>query len=311
MDIRPLRYFVTVAELGSFSAAARHLNVAQTALSRHVAALESELTTQLFVRTPRGVSMTEPGERLLHYGLNILRQLELVPNVVHGPERQVMGRVSVGLPSSVSAIFSAPLLVRATRLLPGVRVHLTESLSGYLEEWVQCNRLDVAILFNAVPSPNVLLSNMLVEDLCLLGPIDAFPKRASSVEFHQLQRYPLVLPGMLHSLRRLLENMARSHGIRLNVAYEVDSQTVTRDLLHTGGLFGIVSQGALHEEVAAGRLRALRIVAPAVSRSVALAMCALPGRTPACEQIGKLMLDLARELQASGVWKASPHFTAE
>ncbi len=308
MDIRPLRYFVTIAELGSFSAASRHLNVAQTALSRHVKALEADLATTLFVRTPRGITMTEPGERLLHYGLSILRQIELVPSVVQAPDRPVTGRVSIGLPTSASAILSAPLLARAMQHFPGVRVHLTESLSGYLEEWVQSNRLDLAILFDAELSPNLRLTNMLVEDLCIVGPADAFPKSARTVDFHRLQRYPLVLPGVPHSLRRLLETMARSHGIRLNVMYEVDSLTVTKHMTRAGSAFSILSEGAVHEEIAARQLRALKIVAPTVSRSVSLAICALPGRTPACEQIGKLTLDLTRDLLKSGTWKASSQF---
>jgi LysR family nitrogen assimilation transcriptional regulator len=188
-------------------------------------------------------------------------------------------------------------------------VHLTESLSGYLKEWVQSNRLDLAILFDAEPSPNLRLSTMLVENLCIVGPTDAFPTTDGTVEFRELQRYPLVLPGVPHSLRRLLDIMALSHGIRLNVAYEVDSLIVTKQLVLASGVFSILPEGAVHDEVAALRLCALKIVAPAVSRSVSLAMCALPGRTPACEQIAKLLLDVARELQVSGVWKASAQFT--
>ncbi len=305
MDVRSLRYFVTIAELGSFSAAARHLNIAQPALSRHIKDLETRFATRLLVRTPRGVSMTDPGERLFRYGLSILRQIELVPAVVKEADQPVTGLVTIGLPTSASTILSRPLLTRAKQKLPGVRVHLIESLSGFLDEWVQTRRLDLAILFDAEPSPNLRLDDMLVEDLCLVGRAGAFSAGARTISFRRLAQYPLLLPGVPHSLRRLLEAMARSHGVRLDIAYEVDSLDVVKRLARAGDGFAILAEGAAHEEIAAGQLQALKIVRPNVTRSVSLAASVLPGGTPACEEIRRLILELGRELRKSGAWKAA------
>jgi LysR family nitrogen assimilation transcriptional regulator len=65
LDIHRLRYFVAVCEMGSFSKASEILNVAQSALSQHVGALEQDLGVELLLRRPRGVSRTEAGDRLL------------------------------------------------------------------------------------------------------------------------------------------------------------------------------------------------------------------------------------------------------
>ncbi|HUA77825.1 MAG TPA: LysR substrate-binding domain-containing protein [Acetobacteraceae bacterium] len=306
MDIRPLRYFVTIAELGSFSAAARYLNIAQPALSRHIKALEESFGTRLLVRSPRGITITAPGERLFRYGLSILRQVEQVPAVVKDLGQPVTGLVTVGVPSSVSPILSVPLLARARERFPGVRIHLIESLSGYLGEWVQTRRLDLALLFDAEPSPNHHLDPLLVEELCLVGAAEAFPQGQRSIPFARLDRYPLVLPGLSHSLRRLLEAMARSHGIRLDIAYEVDSRTVVLRLARAGQAFAILAEGAVRDEIAEGRLRAPKIVRPSVSRSVSLAASSLPGGTPACEEIRRLIIEVTEDLQKSGVWKSVP-----
>ncbi len=120
-----------------------------------------------------------------------------------------------------------------------------------------------------------------------------------------------MLPGAPHALRRLLDSMARSHGIRLNVAYEVDSLTVNKQLAASGCAFSVLAEGAAQEDCAAGRLRVLKIVRPTISRSVSLAASALPGRTPACEEIAKLTLSLAREMVESGVWQAAMPPVAE
>ncbi len=72
MDLRQLRYFSSVVELGSFSRAAKHLRVAQPALSQHVRHMEDELGVALLHRTAHGVLPTEAGERLLRHAKTIL-----------------------------------------------------------------------------------------------------------------------------------------------------------------------------------------------------------------------------------------------
>ena len=76
MDLKQLEYFVHVAEFGSFTLSSRFLRVAQPALSRQVRALEVELRQTLFQRNGRGVTLTEPGKRLLEHARGILQQVE-------------------------------------------------------------------------------------------------------------------------------------------------------------------------------------------------------------------------------------------
>ncbi|HEX8272451.1 MAG TPA: LysR family transcriptional regulator [Longimicrobiaceae bacterium] len=72
MDFRHLRYFVAVAEEGTFTRAARRLFIAQPALSKQIQDLEDEIGTRLLVRTARGVSLTPPGAELLEHARSIL-----------------------------------------------------------------------------------------------------------------------------------------------------------------------------------------------------------------------------------------------
>ena len=92
MDIKTLRYFVAVAETGSFSAASRGLRVAQPALSRQVRQLEAQLGTKLLTRSPTGVATTEAGERLLRFGLGLVHQFDRVPAVVNAKGQPVSGQ---------------------------------------------------------------------------------------------------------------------------------------------------------------------------------------------------------------------------
>ena len=102
MDLRQLRYFVAVAERGGFGAAASALNVAQSALSRHIRVLEEELGGALLVRGTRGVSVTESGKVLLDRGRWLLGSLDDIKAEVQTENREPSGTVRLGAPSSLA-----------------------------------------------------------------------------------------------------------------------------------------------------------------------------------------------------------------
>lgn len=82
MDIRHLRYFIAIAEEGSLLRAAERLGVAQPALSKHIRNMEAELEVDLLLRGPRGVCVTEAGQRLLTKARSLAEQFDTVRDVV-------------------------------------------------------------------------------------------------------------------------------------------------------------------------------------------------------------------------------------
>lgn len=296
MDVRQLRYFKTIAELGSFSSAARSLGIAQPALSRHVKVLEENLGTVLFLRSARGIQLTEQGERLLAYASGLLRQFDMLPDVIGDGAEAVRGRVVVGFPTSVNAMLARPLIRAAMQRLPGVQLHVIESLSGFLQEWIEAGRLDICVLYDARPGRTLNLDPLLVEDLYMIGGPGAFPRRCREIPFRRLAEFRLAMPGAPHSLRRLMETMAASHGVTLNIVVEVDSLTVIKGVAETEEVVTILPRGAAADEIQAGRLKACRIVAPTVSRSVSVATSAVRGQTRACKEIKRLILEIGSEV---------------
>ena len=109
MDIRQLRTFVHVAELGSFSKAADRLHIAQPALSRQIRLLESELKAALFIRHGRGVRLTDAGTLFLDRASGILRQIEQARADVAAEAGDVSGEVSIGVPPSVGIVLTGHL----------------------------------------------------------------------------------------------------------------------------------------------------------------------------------------------------------
>src|SRR5437868_9708670 len=111
MEIHQLRYFVAVAEEGSFSQAAEREHVSQPSLSQQIQKLEDELNQKLFDRLPRAVVLTEAGQRLLDYARQILSGIADARRSVAAVEQEVAGRLSVGAVLSI-ALYVLPRLIR-------------------------------------------------------------------------------------------------------------------------------------------------------------------------------------------------------
>src|SRR5919198_4714470 len=102
MELRPLRYFVAVAEEGHVTRAAERLGIQQPPLSQQIHALEAELDVQLFRRKPRGVELTQAGETLLAEARTVLDRVEHAAAAVRRIGRGDAGRVGLGFTSSAS-----------------------------------------------------------------------------------------------------------------------------------------------------------------------------------------------------------------
>ena len=102
MDSRQLRYFIAVYEQRNLSRAADQANVAQSALSHHIANLEAEFATPLFERKPRGMEPTAAGERLYEHARIILRAMAAAEREIREGGSEIAGVALPYLSSSVS-----------------------------------------------------------------------------------------------------------------------------------------------------------------------------------------------------------------
>src|SRR6202521_4494776 len=127
MDLKQLRTFRAVAELGSLSKAADRLGAAQPALSRHIKLLEHELRVELFVRNGRGMLLTSAGRLLLDRTTGLVRQIEQVRDDLQSAGGTPSGRVVLGLGPTVSCVLSALFARRVIETLPDISLLIVES----------------------------------------------------------------------------------------------------------------------------------------------------------------------------------------
>ncbi|MET9964225.1 LysR family transcriptional regulator [Streptomyces sp. NPDC006326] len=145
MDLRKLRYFVAVAEEGNVGRAARRLHMSQPPLSQRIRELEADLGCALFLRTPRGMTLTPPGEVLLVEARMLLEAAERTRERVRRAAGERVLRVGVLGPGE--AALSAAVAESFTGAHEGVAVHLVQGGLGDPTLGLAAGRVDVAITF--------------------------------------------------------------------------------------------------------------------------------------------------------------------
>jgi LysR family nitrogen assimilation transcriptional regulator len=299
MDLKQLEYFVRVAELGSFTKAAVALDVAQPALSRQVRLLEVELRQNLLTRNGRGAVATEAGKLLLEHGRGILHQVQRAREELGRVRGALAGRVAVGLPPSVAKVLAVPL-VRELRLrMPEATLSISESLSVGMHESLVTGRLDIALLHDAVPSPEVELAPLLEEPLFLVqrrGGSSPPPARPRAVPLREVARLPLVIPSRPNSIRMLVETELAKLGLRPQVALEIDGVAAILDLVADGAGNAILSRHAVATSSHPQAFAMRPIGSPPLRSRLLLAMSSQRPATLTQQAMQQLIRELAQRL---------------
>ena len=311
MDGHQLRCFLATAELGSVTRAAARLDIAQPTLSQILLRLEDELGIKLFERTARGVHLTDPGRVFQEHARVILRDMDRARAEVRLQDAGTApAAVSIGLPSSISSLAGARLVVAARERLPNVSVRLDEAFSGHIRTWLEEGRIELGVLHHADALHHLSVRRLAVEDCCLVGPLGRFgppglhgiaPDPVSLAETHPR---PLIMPTREHGLRQLVEREARAQGTELKVDIELDSLNHIRTLVSAGHGYSVLSHSAVQEDLAAGRLSAAPLGRPAIRRPIYLVRNPTRAVTRASVRVEDLLVSLLQGMAANGTWLA-------
>jgi len=300
MDLRQLEYFVRVAELGSFTRAAAALEVAQPALSRQVRLLEVELRQTLLTRNGRGAVPTEAGTLLLEHGRGILHQVERAREELGRVRGQLAGRVAVGLPPSVAKVLALPLIREFRRRMPQATISISESLSVGMQESLGSGRLDIALLYNAAPSPDIELTPLLEEPLFVVQRrVARSSARPRPIALREVAGLPLVIPSRPNAIRMLVEAELAGLGCRPQVALEVDGVSAILDLVADGAGAAVLSRHAVATWSRPQALAMRPIARPALRSTLAIGMSSQRPATLTQQAMLHLIQELAPPLMAA------------
>jgi DNA-binding transcriptional LysR family regulator len=202
MDLHQVRYFLAIAESGSFTAAAEVAFVTQPTLSSAMSKLEHELGALLFERGARGVRLTEGGQRFLPRARAILKEMEIARADFRGGEQKVSPRLRIGLLNTAPVKRVAPVLRALMRIEPRVRWTFTEGGVDDLESQLNAGKLDFLIT-NLLSGRGHYEQIPLFEDaLRLAVPAVSAASRRRSLPLEELEDQPLIVRTHCEHLQR-------------------------------------------------------------------------------------------------------------
>jgi len=299
MDLRQLRYFVGIIQAGSLSRAADQLRVAQSALSHHLASLESELQRQLVTRGGKGIELTEAGRVLYRHAEAILRQVESAKREAIGALNVPSGRVSIGFPAVLAPLLGYELLRRLRSLYPEILLHLSDANNWLLRERLLNGRLDMAMLFADRRERGLDVEPLLHEELFYVtADPDTAPIRIADVA-----RGPLLMSGLGGSSRRVTELAFQKRGLNLTSIGEIDALGTLRRAVAAGIGNTILPWCALHGWDDGILLNYRPVIDAKLTRTVALCFSEVGQRSQAVNAVAETLRTLVRELVDNGTWQ--------
>ncbi len=307
LDIRKLRYFMTIVELGSFTKAAALLRIAQPALTRQVQQLEEELGVELLQRQGRQFRLTDSGEALLLHARTIGRDFERLREDMQARKGQPKGRVIVGIPPTLATTLVSPLIDAVRLALPLITIKIVEGLTPVLTEWVRNSEADMAVLSLAASGDGhkiagvsieaVTNEDMIVVEKARIPPVPAFYKHAA------LSTKPIVASQLL---TKIVCTQLGSNDFSFNVVTEVDSVQAIKTMVLRGEAATILPVSMFAAELRSGAVVGSAITSRGVRRTLVLAQPSFRQTTQAINSVHYVIKQLMQQLSAEGVFSLQP-----
>jgi LysR family hydrogen peroxide-inducible transcriptional activator len=218
MEIHQLRYFVAVAEEGSFSRAAAKVRVAQPSLSQQIRKLEAEIGQPLFDRLPRSVVLTEAGRCLLEYAQQILASIGDARRCVDELKGKIAGDVAVGAIPTIAPYVLPELVVTFQKHYPDVTLHIVEDVTASITRRIEAGELDVALASTCQRSPTLRVERLGNEPLLALVPEGHPLAKQSMITLDDLKSQRFLLLHEMHCLSQQVHHLLDSRRLHPEVA---------------------------------------------------------------------------------------------
>lgn len=300
MELRQLRYFIRVVELGSMGRAAADLGVVTSALSQQISRLEGELSTRLLQRSPTGVVPTDAGVAFWRQAQLAVRHADEAMQAAQ--QQRLAGRVSVGLAPSTASVLAWPLMQAMRERYPEIRLHLVESLSGNLSAMLTARQLDLAVLFETSAEQRFSVTPLLDEGLYLIGAtgLPGMP-RGRQVRLKDVASLPLVMPSGTHGLRAVVAQAFARAKCRPRIVAEIDGLAILMDAVRAGWA-ATVQPGAAVARLPAEALQVVKVADAGAQRRNLLASLSDEELSPAALAARVVVGEVVRGLVDAGRW---------
>lgn len=267
MELRQIQYFIEVAKLEHVTEASYVLHVSQSAVSRQIFKLESELGVDLFIHEGRKVKLTPIGRLFLSHMEQLMKVIDNAQQEISeflDPER---GTVRIGFPSSLAAQMIPTVVSEFRAQYPDVHFQLQHGSYKELVEWVARGDMNLAIMGPVPYEPQIKSEVLFEEKFVALMPASHPLANQSSVKLSDLKEDSFVLFPEGFVLRDIVVKACDNLGFKPKVTFEGDDLDAIKGLVSSGLGLTLLPEIALSEHIAS-TIVTLPITEPRVTRDV-------------------------------------------
>jgi len=224
MNVSQLRTFITVVERGSFSAAAKHLNISQPAVTMQVQALEADLGATLLDRRYRRIDLTEAGKTLLPHAQRVIEQLGLAKDEITALSGAVTGRLAIAASTTPGVYVIPRMLGDFLSHYPEVGVTISVHDTAEVVDAVESGTVQIGVTGATVRAARVSFEEVGADQIIAIAPPGHPLANASQVDMGDLAEATWVFRERGSGTRQVAERILVQHGLdvdELRVAVEL------------------------------------------------------------------------------------------
>lgn len=274
IDFELYRIFYVVANNGNITKASEELNISQPAISKSIKNLEEQLGGKLFIRTKRGVVITEEGKEFYTY---IKQAIEFINNAENRFTDLInleTGHIKIGISSTLTKEFLLPYLEKFHLLYPGIDIKIITNVTSDLITKLKNGLIDIVILnlnANNHDTSIEIIKCKKIHD-CFVANYKYKDLINKELTLNELKNYPLILQAKGSSTRKFLDDFARENNIVLNPNIELTSYSLVVEFSKIGLGIGYATKEYIKDLINNKELFELKIKEKIPSRYIGLAL---------------------------------------
>ena len=234
MEFRQLQHFVAIVETGSISAAARHLYLAQPAISASIKKLENELNMPLLHRRDRGVSLTEAGEKFLLHAKQILKQTKDAKLAMQAIEGLDQGEVEIAVPPMLGSYFFPPLLMAFKHHYPALKLNIIDSGTRSIRKKLLDGDIELGVVADHDLPPEFESGKLIREEMVVAMAADHPLAEFECIEYKDFLKHELILFGKGFYHHSLIDKICKKEKESPKIAFTSNLLPLVKSVIRKG-----------------------------------------------------------------------------
>ncbi|MGD3111654.1 transcriptional regulator CynR [Streptomyces sp. YGL11-2] len=246
LELRHLRYLLTVAEHGSFTRAAEDLHISQPTLSQQVRQLERTLGSQLLDRSGRTVRLTDAGEAYARHARRALRDLAAAERAVHDVQDLSRGHLRLAVTPTFTAYLVGPLTAELHTRHPGVTLTVREMPQDRIETGLLADEFDLGIGFRGPHLPGIAATALFTETLTLVAGAGHPADQRGPLPVRELADRQLALLSGDFATRGHIDGYLDRHRVSPRITVEANSIQALTEIVQCTPLVTVLPDALTH-----------------------------------------------------------------